>query len=505
MGSQTDHLIMQIIAKQRVFCLPADSNSVTADDVIRLKPKGIFLSGSPASVYDGTVSFDTEIFSLGIPVLGICYGAQLIAKYLGMVVKPAQYREFGTHECWLSEAIDNELLKNIPKRSKVVQNHGDHIVPNNTITVLGTTENSVAVFAHKTSLLYGVQFHPEVSDTEYGERIFHNFISFICNAKHRFPVVDIAEEKIKKLAEEIDGKVVLLALSGGSDSSVCAYLLHEAQKRCPNGAKIHALYIKGVDRPEDEAYVRKFFGNKDLVSLNVVDATEDMLEVLKGKTTSKEKRAIFRDPYKEKLEEEIKRIGADCVVQGTLYTDISESGIGYETEGTKAVIKQHHNVNLKFSVPEIMPLADLVKDNARDLGRRIGVPEVLLSRHPFPGPGNAIRVLGEVTEEKLAIVKHADAIVLEELHTSKEYDNVWQAGAVVTDSKSTCQKGDGSSSGWVVAFFAVNSVNGFTAQFSRLPWSVIDRISKRIMNEIPGVGRVVYNVSDKPGATIEWE
>lgn len=370
---------------------------------------------------------------------------------------------------------------------------------------MGYTENSIAAFAHKTSFLYGVQFHPEVSDTEYGDTIFKNFISFICNAKKRFPVVDVAEEKINALAKQINGKTVVIALSGGSDSSVCAYLLYEASKRCPDGVKIYALYIKGVDRPEDEAYVRKYFGDKEWLSLNVVDAREDFLTVLTGKGESKLKRAAFRQPYQQRIEDEILRVGADFIVQGTLYTDISESGGGYEGEKSKAQIKQHHNVNLKFSVPEIMPLSDLVKDNARDVGRKIGVPEVLLTRHPFPGPGNAIPILGEITEERLRIITESDRILIEELRNSNQYEMVWQAGAIATNSKSTYQLGDTAGTAWVVAFFAVNSVNGFTAQFTRLPWEVIDRISKRIQNEVRGVARVVYNVSDKPGATIEWE
>lgn len=502
LGSQTDHLIAQQIAKQRVFCLPVDPKSVTAEDVKKLNPKGIFLSGSPASVYDGIVSFDMGILDLGIPVLGICYGAQLIASHSGLSVVRGKYSEFGTHRYRSSGEVSN-LFLDIPPSFNVVQNHGDTIIADPRITVLGGTQDMVGAFEYKH--LYGIQFHPEVSDTEYGERLFCNFIFGICGAQSLFPVREIEEEKIVELVVKINSKTVLLALSGGSDSSICAHLLHEAKKRCPKGVTIHALYIKGVDRPDDEAYVKKFFANKDWLTLTVIDGTDVILEALKGKVTSKEKRAAFREPYKAIIENEINRIGADFIVQGTLYTDISESGGGYEGEKNKAVIKQHHNVNLKFSVPEIMPLSDMVKDNARDLGRTINVPEELLTRHPFPGPGNSIRVLGEVTAEKLEMVRKGDIILLEELRATNQYYNVWQAGAVVTNSKSTCQKGDGAMSGLVMAFFCVNSVNGFTAQVSELPWPLMKRISSRMMNEIPQCGRVVYNLSDKPGATIEWE
>jgi GMP synthase (glutamine-hydrolysing) len=349
-----------------------------------------------------------------------------------------------------------------------------------------------------------VQFHPEVSDTEHGPQLFENFCGGICGIKDRFPTHDVADQKIAKLAQEIDGKCVVVALSGGSDSSVVGYLLKKTLERCGRNTRLIGVYIKGVDRPDDEADLLKFFGNQPWIRIEVVDATDRLLAALAGKTGSA-KRSSFQVPYHDILQEKIDYYRADFIAQGTLYTDLVESGHGHATGARRARIKQHHNVGLKFSVPELTPLADCVKDNARNIGRDIGVPEELLLRHPFPGPGMGIRTEDEVTEQKLAVVRAADGIVIEELRAAGLYEKIWQAGARLTRSSHTTTKGDDAGGGYLVMWFAVASVNGFTARAYDVPFDVRQRIADRMGNEIPAVGAVAYRDSGKPYSTIEGE
>lgn len=498
LGSQFDHLIQQELAKLGVFSLVADPASVTADDIEKLKPAGIILSGGPASVYEAPPPFDGRIFDLGIPVLGICLGFQLWAKHIGAEVRPADKREFSTHTLAAKGA---KLFVGCRSEMKVLQSHGDVIVPNGKIEIIGTTENCpVAAGAYRH--LWGVQFHPEVTETEHGGRIFKNFCFDICGAKDIYPAGKEAERKIEALRKEVGNKKILLALSGGSDSSVAAHLLRYAV----GGKKdrIHAVYIRGIDRPDDEQFVRDFFGHENWLSLEIVDATDEFLGCLKGKLTMKEKRVAMRGVYKAILEQKAAQFGADFIAQGTLYTDVSESGGGYDAGAKKAVIKLHHNVNLGFSLKELTPLIDCVKDSGRNIGRAIGVPEVLLSRHPFPGPGLVVRVESEITADKLRIAREADRIYIEELRKHDLYKSIWQAGATVTQSVTTCTKGDDASNGIVLALWAVWSVNGFTARAAELPYEFLKKVSRRITNEIREVGSVVYRVSDKPPTTIEW-
>lgn len=505
MGSQFDHLIKQQLDKLGVFCLVADPGSVTAEDVKLLKPIGIILSGGPVSVHETPPPFDNEIFTVGIPVLGICLGFQMWAAFLGARVVPAAKREFGTHTF---EIINKHslLFEGIPVRSKVLQNHGDIIIcKQNEVRPLGVTKHT-PLAAGQSNHLWGVQFHPEVDETEYGEQMFSNFCFKVCQAKDRFPAVKNTQIKIEALANKIgsDSKI-LLALSGGSDSSTVAYLLRDAKIRARNIHPIEALYIKGIDRPDDEAYVRKYFSDqKWWLNLRIIDATKEFLEVLAGKITMKEKRIAMRSVYKTVIEKYASEVGADYIAQGTLYTDISESGLGYDSQAKKAQIKLHHNVNLKFKLPEICPLDDCVKDTGRIIGRLIEVPEELLTKHPFPGPGLVVRIEGEVTAEKLEIARKIDGIYIDELRKAGLYESVWQAGAVVTNSIVTCGKSDGATEGMVIALWAVWSVNGFTARAAELPFDFIKHVSRRITNEVREVGTVVYRTSDKPPTTIEW-
>ena len=494
MGSQFDHLIVQKLAKLGAFAVVADPASVKAEDVIEAAPAGIILSGGPASVFNEPPPFDNAIFELGIPTLGVCLGFQMWAKHVGAKVMPHEKREFGVHT--FNRIGDDPLFEGVANESRVLESHGDSIGEGPQLTNLGSTDNApVAAGRHKH--LWGVQFHPEVPDTVEGTKIYDNFLK-ICGITERFPAHSVAQQKIESLKTQVAGKKVLVALSGGSDSSVVAYLLKEA------GAKLRGVYIRGIDRPDDEDYVKKYFGKQNWIELEITDATDELLAALTDKPDMREKRMAMRGVYKAVFEEKVKEYGADFIAQGTLYTDLRESGGGHATGARIAEIKVHHNTNLGFSIPEISPLEDQVKDSARNIGRDIGVPEDLLIRHPFPGPGLIVRIEGEVTAENLKIARAVDGIYIEELRKADLYNSVWQAGATLTHSMHTESKGDGAGLGRCVALWAVWSVNGFTARFAQLPYEFLEKVSRRITNEVREVGAVVYRISDKPPATIEW-
>ncbi|HWP61755.1 MAG TPA: glutamine-hydrolyzing GMP synthase, partial [Candidatus Paceibacterota bacterium] len=498
MGSQFDHLIVQQLAKLGVFCMVADPATVTAEDVKKANPAGIIVSGGPASVETEPPPFDSAIFDLGIPLLGVCLGFQMWAKHIGVRVLPSDKREFGVHTLHIEH--DDPLFEGVPQDSEVLQTHGDAIQRDEPMTALGMSENALAAGRYKH--LWGVQFHPEVTHTAEGAKMYENFCFNICGITDRFPAHNVAEQKIAELRKQIGTGKVLIALSGGSDSSVVAYLLKAALNAAP--ARLKGIYIRGIDRPDDEAFVRNYFGGKFWIDIEIVDATEQFLAALKGHTSMKEKRLAMRGVYKAVLEEKIEAWGANFVAQGTLYTDLRESGLGHASGARVAEIKVHHNTGIEFSVPEVRPLETEVKDSARAIGRDIGCPEDLLVRHPFPGPGLVVRVEGEITREKLKIARTIDGIYIEEMRKADLYSTVWQAGATVTASMHTESKGDDAGLGCVVALWAVWTVNGFTARAAQLPYDFLERVSRRITNEVREVGAVVYRISDKPPATIEW-
>jgi GMP synthase (glutamine-hydrolysing) len=440
--------------------------------------------------------FDSTIFDLGIAVFGICLGFQMGAKHFGADVQPGARKEFGAHR--VVQVTPSILFDGLPNDFQALQSHGDEVRIGSHLNAFAISDGIVAAASHEH--FHGVQFHPEVSDTPDGPQIFENFCFKICEAKDRFPSEDVAQKKIAQIKERIGNKKVLLALSGGSDSSVLAHLLKHATS---GREQLVGVYIKGIDRPDDEAFVHKYFGNQDWIQVVVVDATDKFLSALVGTHTMRNKRMAMRSVYKPVLEEMALKYSASFIAQGTLYTDISESGGGHGSSARKAVIKVHHNTNLGFSLPELTPLDDQVKDNARDIGRAIGVPEELLTRHPFPGPGLVVRIEGEITAEKLSMARKIDGIYIEELRRAGLYESTWQAGAVVTQSLHTYTKGDDAGSGPVIMLWAVWSVDGFTAQAAELPHDFLKHVSRRIGNEVPGVGAVVYRISDKPFSTIE--
>jgi GMP synthase (glutamine-hydrolysing) len=501
-GSQYTQLIARRVRESKVYSEIFPFNA-PIEKIKEFRPKGLILSGGPSSVYDTGAPFpDMKIFDLGIPVLGICYGMQLMAHSLGGSVAKAAKREYGRAELKVDD--DADLLWGLSPDTKVWMSHGDRIeaLPQG-FAAIGHTDNSpVAVMAERERKFYALQFHPEVVHTEEGTRIIHNFIFGICDCKPTWEMSSFIEWQVGDIRSKVGQKKVICALSGGVDSSVVALLVHKAV-----GDKLTCIFVdNGLLRKDEAEKVRKTFEGHFHIKLVHVDAKKRFLEKLSGFTEPEKKRKIIGNEFIAVFEDEAKKIkDAEFLAQGTLYPDVIES---VSFKGPSAVIKSHHNVG---GLPDVMklkliePLRELFKDEVRVLGEELGLPEEIAWRHPFPGPGLAIRCIGDITEERLRILKEADAIVLEEIKTAGLYREIWQAFAVILPIRSVGVMGDERTYESVVAVRAVTSVDGMTADWAHVPYKVLGRISNRIINEVKGVNRVVFDITSKPPGTIEWE
>ncbi len=503
-GSQTTQLIARRVRELRVY---SEIKPCTASlaEIKASRPRGIILSGGPASVYDPEAPrIPEEIFELGVPILGICYGMQLMAHLLGGRVERSLKREYGPAE--LRVLSTEDLFYGLePSRSfRVWMSHGDRIevLPPGFVPLAESENSPYAAMRHAEKPLFGVQFHPEVAHTEIGREVLANFVFRICGCQPTWTMESFIENTVREIREMVppDEKVVC-ALSGGIDSTVTALLVHRAI-----GERLIPIFVNnGVLRKNEPEEVLELMSSLGL-KVHYVEASQRFLERLRGVTDPEKKRRIIGHTFIEVFEEEARRIGGvKWLAQGTLYPDVIES---VSFKGPSATIKTHHNVG---GLPERMhlkliePLRELFKDEVREIARELGLPKKVVWRQPFPGPGLAIRILGEVTEEKLAILREADAIVTEEMLRSGWYYKVWQSFAVLVPVKTVGVMGDYRTYEYVIAIRCVESQDAMTADWVRLPYELLARLSNRIINEVKGVNRVVYDISSKPPATIEWE
>ncbi|MBI4802672.1 MAG: glutamine-hydrolyzing GMP synthase [Elusimicrobia bacterium] len=501
-GSQYTQLIARKLRSLKVYCeiLPFHA---PVEAILAKNPKGIILSGGPSSVYDRNAPKPgPAVLNLGLPALGICYGMQLIAVGTGGRVHKAATREYGFSR--LKIRGGSKLFSGVPGEIKVWMSHGDEIksLPAGFKALARTGDVPVAAMENPERGLYGVQFHPEVHHTRHGVKILRNFARDICGYKENWTPASFLEETVSGIKTQVGAGSVICALSGGVDSSVAAALAHRAI-----GGRLHCIFVDtGLLRSGDRERMTEVFKKKFHFNLKIADASKLFLSRLKGVTSPERKRKIIGHTFIEVFEREAKKIkGAAFLAQGTLYPDVIES---VSVKGPSAVIKSHHNVGglpRKMGLALVEPLRFLFKDEVRELGRRLAIPEEILMQHPFPGPGLAIRVLGDATEERLAVLRKADLIMREEIKNAGCYGGIWQAFCVLLPIKTVGVMGDERSYENVIALRCVESVDGMTADWSKLPYALMRDISSRIVGEVKGVNRVVYDITSKPPATIEWE
>lgn len=511
-GGQYTQLIARRIREQQVFSavLPCTSS---IEEIRKLEPAGIVLSGGPSSVYDTEApKCDPKVLALGIPVLGICYGMQWITHTLGGTVEKAERREYGRAQLSVADSKEHggsDLFTGVPASLRVWNSHGDHVrtLPQGFRTI-GRTENAIAAVENPEKRIYAVEFHPEVNHTERGTDLLRNFLFRVCKAEPKWSGAAFIEETTRAIREKVGNKWAICGLSGGVDSTVAAVLVHRAI-----GTRLTNIFVNtGMLRKNEFEETLEML--RDRLKLHVigVDASERFLAQLKRVTDPEEKRKRIGKEFIAVFAEEAQKLQAGeahgeigYLVQGTLYPDVIES---VSVKGPSATIKTHHNVG---GLPEKMPfgliepLRDLFKDEVRRIGKELGLPEEILVKHPFPGPGLAVRLLGEITRPHLVTLQEADAIVVEEIRRAGLYVKVWQAFAVLLPVRSVGVMGDGRTYGLTVAVRVVESDDAMTADWVRLPGEVLERISTRIVNEVTGVTRVVYDISSKPPSTIEWE
>lgn len=502
-GSQYAQLIARRVREQNVYCQIV-RHDLPADRIRELAPRGIILSGGPSSVYEtGAPRCDSGLFDLGIPVLGICYGMQLVCEALGGKVEHASHREYGRATC---EIVSREaLFDGLPDTLDVWMSHGDQVsqVGEDFVPLAQTHTCPFAAVRHRERQVFGLQFHPEVTHTPLGNQVLHNFVMNVCGCTGTWHLTDFAESMIAQIRERVGDRRVICGLSGGVDSSVTAALLYKAI-----GSQLACILVdNGLLRKDEQAAVIGEFTSHFKTELHVVDARDRFLEKLAGITEPQEKRRRIGYEFIECFKAEALKIeGAHFLAQGTLYPDVIESGA--DKDGPAATIKLHHNVG---GLPEqlgfelIEPLRDLFKDEVRRLGAELGLPDTLVWRHPFPGPGLAVRCLGEVTEQRLEVLREADAIVVNEIKAAGLYRQTSQSFAVLLPVQSVGVMGDARTYENAIAIRSVNTDDFMTADWSRLPYELLARISTRIINEVKGVNRVCYDISSKPPATIEWE
>ena len=502
-GGQYNQLIARRVRECNVYC-EVHPYTMPMWKIRAFSPIGIIFTGGPGSVYeDGSPQVDPAVFELGVPVLGICYGCQLLAHNLGGQVTPAQEdsaREYGKTETWYD--VSCPIFKGLPEKGISWMSHGDYMakVPGGfQLTAYSASCPNVAI-ADDAHRFYGVQFHPEVNHTEHGTQMIRNFLYEVCKAHGDWTMVDYKNMAIRRIRERVGSGKVLLALSGGVDSSVCAALLAEAI-----GSQLTCVFVDhGLMRLNEGDEIEQAF-SKWSINFIRVNAESRFLLKLAGEAEPERKRKIIGEEFIRVFEEEAKKIGAvDYLAQGTIYPDVIESGAG-----SAAVIKSHHNVG---GLPEyvdfkeiIEPLNMLFKDEVRQLGRELGLPEYLVSRQPFPGPGLAIRIIGDITKEKADTLRQADFIFRDEIAKAGQDKRLSQYFAVLTNTRSVGVMGDGRTYDYTLALRAVITDDFMTADWARVPYDVLDRISRRIVNEVHDINRIVYDITSKPPATVEWE